>query len=130
MIKIYNRFKFKVIADTFNIYETNEIFLSFNGGKDCTVLLELVQSFLTRNDKFKHHKINVIYIQSDNPFQEVEEFVDLCEKTYGIAIKKKRGKLRNVLETICLENTQLKAVIMGCRRTDPYCRHLGTMQVR
>lgn len=119
---------FKLLNEVFTNYKPNEVFLSFNGGKDCTVLLDLVKSYLNSKDELKNVQIRVIYIQPNNPFDEVEDFIDECEIIYNLKIEKRSGKLKPILEAICEENKNLKSVIMGCRRTDPYCQNLESMQ--
>jgi len=85
---------FKLFEKTFSDYSLDEVFLSFNGGKDCTVLLDLIQKYLNSVDKFKGKKIRIIYIQPAEPFEEVENFVNLCEKIYNINIEKRPGNLK------------------------------------
>lgn len=114
----------QILKKTFNDYTEEELFISFNGGKDCTVLLHLVISLLN-NEKPLH----CLYVQPDEPFDEIEEFIKSCEKEYHIKIDKIRGKIKNVLEKVCGENPSLKACIMGSRRTDPYCSNLKDFHV-
>lgn len=104
------------------------MFLAFNGGKDCTVLLHLViDTLLSRGAK--QCDIRYVYIQSKNPFNEVDEFVKQCETQYKIRIETIQGSIKKALEDFCLRNTNLKACLMGCRRTDPYCGDLKVFQV-
>jgi len=47
--------------------------LSFNGGKDCVVLLYLFQAVL---DELKFNgQIKAVYFQSDDQFSEEEDYV-------------------------------------------------------
>lgn len=108
-------------------YNLDEIFLSFNGGKDCTVLLDLVIKCL-RNRDSSTADVLYIYVQPTNPFNEIEEFVTACERHYNITMQIYRGKLKATLEKVCKDNPQLKACILGCRRTDPYCEDLHPFQ--
>lgn len=109
------------------------MFLSFNGGKDCTVLLDLLIRYINENpSKFKNDEkssdLRIIYIQSANPFEDVDNFVEECKTHYNVKIQKESGNLKKILESVCQQNLELKAVIMGSRRTDPYCGDLEELQ--
>ncbi|XP_055378234.1 FAD synthase [Condylostylus longicornis] len=119
---------YEIFTKTFAAYSMDQVFLSFNGGKDCTVLLDLLYKYLKTQPLIHNKNIRIIYIQPTEPFEEVEDFVDKCTKTYNVFIEKRQGKLKNILEEVC-EDKSLKAVIMGCRRTDPHCENLDYMQL-
>ena len=74
-------------------------------------------------------KLNCIYIQPENPFDEIEDFVKECDNLYHIHIREFRGNIKSVLESICKEMPNVKACIMGSRRSDPYCSKLDYFQV-
>lgn len=113
----------KIFAD----YKSEEIFISFNGGKDCTVLLHMIITNMTQIEKRDY---KVIYIQPpENSFDEIDNFVLACEIEFNIDIITKRGRLKQVVEEMCETDQKFKACVMGCRRTDPYCEHLETFQV-
>lgn len=106
------------------------LFLSFNGGKDCTVLLHLVYKLLKNRPKFQHDTLLCIYLQPAEPFDEVESFVGDCGKRYfPIVIKPGVGTKQDALFSICNDYPELKACLMGCRRTDPYCQQLNDFEV-
>ncbi|XP_037917915.1 FAD synthase-like isoform X2 [Hermetia illucens] len=113
----------EVIADSTQRYGPEEVFIAFNGGKDCTVLLDLYIKYSKHNAK-----PIVIYIQSENPFKEVDDFIRTCEIKYDINIEFAKGKLKPTLEQLCSKNPRLGAVVMGSRRTDPHCDKLETFQ--
>ena len=101
------------------------MFISFNGGKDCTVLLDLIHQANLKDAK----QIKCIYVRPLNPFSEIEEFVDRCRQHYGITIATVDGGIKAALEQICRADPQLRACIMGSRRSDPYCERLASFQV-
>lgn len=129
----------KVLNETFDKYSLDKIFLSFNGGKDCTVLLHMVDSVLKKRKP--NHDENVdniddrilcLYIQPAEPFVEVENFVEQCRSQYRINVQIPRDvstSMKQALQVICDENSKLAACLMGCRRTDPYCDKLLTFDV-
>lgn len=115
--------------NTFQLYKPEEIILSFNGGKDCTVVLHMLHNFFKSNYCLKHIRIPTLYIADPDAFEEINEFVNDCEKFYNIELIKKKAPMKEALKELCYENPKIKAVFMGCRRTDPYCKNLQVMQV-
>lgn len=120
-------FPLQVLEEALQKYSLDEIFLSFNGGKDCTVLLDLLVKYLKSNG-MDYKRILYIYVQPEDPFDEIEEFVTACELQYDISMQVYRGKLKATLEKVCGDSSQLKACILGCRRTDPYCEEMQAFQ--
>lgn len=127
-MKLSFLFSLQVLNRTLDTYSASEIFLSFNGGKDCTVLLDLVAKLFV--EKFPNKRLHCLYIQPDDPFDEIEEFIRECECQYKITVDAIRGTVKGALAEICKQYPQLKACVMGCRRTDPYCQNLKEYQVR
>lgn len=116
-----------MLGRCFEEYQLDEVFLSFNGGKDCTVLLHLIaQRFSSDSDRAQ---LQCWYIEPEYPsLDEVEEFVRQCEVYYKIRINRIKGRIKDALSIICSANPRLKACIMGSRRTDPYCEKLDSFQ--
>jgi len=124
------RHSLTVLKKALDDYCLVQIFLSFNGGKDCTVLLHLVYNLLKKRSNLENSTLLCIYLQPEEPFEEVEKFVGECSINYfPIVIKSGLGKKQDVLFRICEEYTELKACFMGCRRTDPYCQDLGDFEM-
>uniref|UniRef100_A0A1B0EYI7 FAD synthase n=1 Tax=Phlebotomus papatasi TaxID=29031 RepID=A0A1B0EYI7_PHLPP len=123
----------QILRRAFQDFLPERVFLSFNGGKDCTVLLHMVIKFLERKS-ISLSALHCWYFQPDDPFAEVEEFVIFCENYYSIEIKRVRGTIREALGKICnVEGSQkdaFEACFMGSRRTDPFCSNLDHFQVR
>lgn len=118
----------QVLAKLLDSYEQDEIFLSFNGGKDCTVLLHLLCSLYSK--KYPDRSLLCLYIQSNDPFDEIEVFVKSCADRYNITVEVVNGDTKTALAEICRQRSHLKACVMGCRRTDPYCGNLNALQVK
>lgn len=110
------------------MYKQTEILMSFNGGKDCTVVLHMYQQFLNRHSHLKGIKIATLYIEDPDAFKEVNQFVNDCTMIFNIELIRKPGPIMKALEQVCLERPQLRAVLMGNRRTDPNCGNLRIMQ--
>ncbi|XP_055638790.1 FAD synthase-like [Toxorhynchites rutilus septentrionalis] len=117
----------QLLESTFTTHNPNEIFLSFNGGKDCTVLLDIIDKLL-QNAEHQNYDLNCIYVRPTEPFQEIDEFVDKCEQHYNTEIRVMQGAIKEVLQRICHENPSIRACIMGSRRTDPFCEKLSSIQ--
>ncbi|XP_058128770.1 uncharacterized protein LOC131271376 isoform X2 [Anopheles coustani] len=99
----------RIIQQALSTYKPQEMFLSFNGGKDCTVLLDLIHNSMPKDAK----GIKYIYVRPLNPFSEIEEFVELCREHYGITIATVTGGIKSALEVICKEDKQLKETDPG-----------------
>jgi FAD synthetase len=57
--------------------------LSYNGGKDCTVLLHLLAFVMARRkDLDVTAKLKTVFILPDKPFHQVETFAHDCAKQY------------------------------------------------
>jgi len=120
----------EVLNKALDEYSLEHIFLSFNGGKDCTVLLHLVYNLLKKRSTSQNSELLCIYLQPEEPFKEVESFVSDCSRKYfPIVIKSGLGTKQDALFRICNDYPHLKACLMGCRRTDPYCHHLNDFEM-
>lgn len=52
-----------------------KLVMSFNGGKDCTVLLDIVWKVWKRFPEFSKMKLRTVYVAEDDPFPELEKFI-------------------------------------------------------
>lgn len=127
----------QILRDAFKRYRFNQMFISFNGGKDCTVLLHLVEQVISElrqvsNPQEESNSVLCLYLQPQHPFEEVEAFVDQCKTAYSIDLQQtpsgSKSKQESLFE-ICDKNPELKACLMGCRRSDPWCEKLHHFEV-
>lgn len=120
----------QVLRQCFTKYELDEVFLSFNGGKDCTVLLDITIKLLreihNRDDIAK--ELKVMYVRAGETFNAIEKFVEEIEENYGITMIVTEGDLKVAIERTLDNDRRLKSCLMGTRRTDPYCENLSFMQ--
>lgn len=109
-----------------------EVFLSFNGGKDCTVLLDITIKVLQdiRNCKDIAKDLKIVYIRTEGPFIEIEDFVKIVEKHYGVTLSVTSGDMKDTLQRILDLDGNLQACLMGTRRSDPYSQDMKFFQVR
>ncbi|CAO3589814.1 unnamed protein product [Absidia cylindrospora] len=106
--------------------QRDAIALSFNGGKDCTVLLHLVVAVLSRLGHEKNDLLRAVYVTYPNPFPHVDEFVNVCSKRYHldcvlIPVSTMGQALQQYLD-IC--QPKPKAIFVGIRRNDPFAENL------
>eukprot|EP00512_Aurantiochytrium_limacinum_P003317 CAMPEP_0171499350 /NCGR_PEP_ID=MMETSP0958-20121227/8385_1 /TAXON_ID=87120 /ORGANISM="Aurantiochytrium limacinum, Strain ATCCMYA-1381" /LENGTH=264 /DNA_ID=CAMNT_0012033907 /DNA_START=218 /DNA_END=1012 /DNA_ORIENTATION=- len=117
-----------VLREALNKYEFNQLALSFNGGKDCTVVLHLLRVVL--EEKFpgcrpdrRLSAFKVVYFKKVDEFPEMHAFVDQIKATYGITVDVYPSSYKEGLAM--MELSGIKAVLMGQRRTDPYAVNLN-----
>jgi len=127
----------KIIEDSVRIFGVEAIGISFNGGKDCTVLLHLLYVVLHHSDyqthfipngcSNGHHKsrsIKAFYATCHSTFPEIDEFVNFCETRYSLDIGKYPRPIKQALETWHKENPEIKLILVGTRRGDPHSENL------
>lgn len=112
----------KIIEESLAKYTQDQTCVSFNGGKDCCVVLYLYYAVALRS-KYEH-PINVLYIKIDNQFEEMDYFIDhvipmhyknaLNFITFDDTSKTLKDCLRDLKDT----NPKIQSVLMGTRRTD------------
>ncbi|KAF9433594.1 3'-phosphoadenosine 5'-phosphosulfate sulfotransferase [Entomortierella beljakovae] len=121
-----------VIEEAVRRYGPQGISLSFNGGKDCTVILHLYIAVLYKlhGDEFEedqgssqqslHCPIPSIYVTHKNPFGQVERFVDDEIIRYNIDLNRIPGPMKKALEEYNELKSDIKAIMVGTRRDDPH----------
>nr|CAD2176850.1 unnamed protein product [Meloidogyne enterolobii] len=106
------------IEEILNKYSLEQISLSFNGGKDCTLLLHLFRACV--NKKYNNQKqINAFYIKSDDEFPEVVEFVNSISEKYNLEVLELEGPLKSGLIWLKNKKSEIVATPMGSRYSDP-----------
>ncbi|KAF5272708.1 hypothetical protein FQA39_LY07735 [Lamprigera yunnana] len=117
------------IEDCLKKYLPENIFLSFNGGKDCTVLLHLVIGALQKNYPDYNGKLFCVYIENRNSFPELNKFIEDCRQYYDLDLLKLTKPIKESLLFILSEKPNMMGVLMGTRSTDPFSEHLQTFQM-
>ncbi|KAF8895899.1 hypothetical protein CPB84DRAFT_1815946 [Gymnopilus junonius] len=76
----------EVIDQCLDTHGPDNVSLSFNGGKDCTVLLHLYAGALARRlkDSEPMKPIHAIYIPVPSPFKVLEDFIDEAASLYNL----------------------------------------------
>lgn len=145
--QIQTKRSLEIISTARNRYSLEELSLSYNGGKDCLVLLVLFLACLyplpspspsiqqgddagtedgdTGRGKETLETIPAIYALPPDPFESVEDFVAYSARTFHLTVHKyttspPESTLRSCFEDYLNVNPRIKAIFVGTRRTDPH----------
>lgn len=111
-------------SDTDGDHSLEEISLSYNGGKDCLVLLILLLCGLSNHQGILPTRLQSVYIISPHPFSEVDDFVDSSQADYKLDLARYAMPMKQAFEVYLKEHTNVKAILVGTRRTDPHGQSL------
>ncbi|KAK3296334.1 uncharacterized protein B0H64DRAFT_168112 [Chaetomium fimeti] len=129
------RVSMDVIQESLRRYGADHLSLSYNGGKDCLVLLILILACLPScappsspspdnppppTIVSPRRPLQAIYIVSSDPFSEVEDFVAASAEQYHLDLKRYALPMRPALEAYLEDTPIIKAIFLGTRRTDPH----------
>jgi 3'-phosphoadenosine 5'-phosphosulfate sulfotransferase (PAPS reductase)/FAD synthetase len=114
----------QVIEKALSDYDTNQLCVSFNGGKDCCVVLYLFYAVCLRLNA--RLPLKVLLIQIEHQFDEINFFVDHVIKSfYGpdllefiVFDEKSTKSLKDCLSELKVARPVLNGILMGTRRTD------------
>ncbi|KAI1425317.1 phosphoadenosine phosphosulfate reductase [Xylaria sp. FL1777] len=127
-----------VVDDAFHRYAFREISISYNGGKDCLVLLIIILASLAHRypppdtDKSSKtpngssdavrfpEKLQAVYIVSPHPFSEIDDFVVSSSADYQLDVTRYELRMKEGLEAYLEDRPNIKAIFVGTRRTDPH----------
>ncbi|KAL4972155.1 hypothetical protein BDW66DRAFT_144822 [Aspergillus desertorum] len=130
-VQYQTRTSLQIISDALTQYTLDEIALSYNGGKDCLVLLILFLAALHTKlpiDESKRPLISAMYVAEADPFAEMEEFVNWSKQIYHLDLarytKNANTTLKSGFEDYLKRNPSVKAIFVGMRRTDPHGANL------
>lgn len=121
-----------------NHFSLEEIAISYNGGKDCLVMLILILALIhkriIREDSSKNvipldYKLDSIYINSEDPFPELSSFITKSTGYYHLNPIIIKATLREGFEKYLKHNPKIKAIVVGIRRSDPYGKRLASEQM-
>lgn len=118
----------KVIEKALSLYPLEKMCISFNGGKDCSVVLHIVIHTLKSLTKSKDCKTRLIAFYSllPNYFEEEFEFVNSMVKLYNLELLIfKEPDLKRSLEKLKEDRPELEGIFIGSRKDDlPSCTNL------
>lgn len=109
-----------ILQDCYERYKPEEIFISFNGGKDCTVVLHLA-AIIAKLQNIT--TLLCLYVTAD-PFPEMDSFVERAAQYYGLELVRKERPMQAALSSLLKERNNLQASLMGMRKGDPGTENL------
>lgn len=102
-----------------------ELAISYNGGKDCLVMLILFLAVI--HEKFPNEKLSLdfkldsIYVNSEVPFKELEDFIEESSQYYYLDQFTIKSSMKSGFEHyLKVVNPKVKAIVVGIRYADPY----------
>nr|GLL16617.1 FAD synthase-like isoform X1 [Ipomoea trifida] len=119
-----------VIKRALALYSIEEVALSFNGGKDSTVLFHLLRAGYYLHESEKRHSngdlgygeipfpIRTIYFESLSAFPEINSFTYEVAAMYNLQMDIIRLDFKSGLESL-LKANPIKAIFLGVRIGDP-----------
>lgn len=104
--------------------------LSFNGGKDSTVLLHLLRAVVVQRKGDASGSrglggIATFFFHHNNDFEDVTSFTYECNKRYDLDMHVLTGDFKTGLVQF-LQATQVKAIFLGTRHGDPNAKDQET----
>lgn len=119
-----------VIENTLRLYlpsmgadsaENGRVFVSFNGGKDATVVLHMLQYVLYKKQQSSllGSTIKVMYFDDPYQFPEIEQFIKKTLDCLGVVPITFNCSFKEGIEK-AIESYHMQAVLMGVRLGDPY----------
>ncbi|EDK42283.1 hypothetical protein LELG_00461 [Lodderomyces elongisporus NRRL YB-4239] len=112
-----------------------EIAISYNGGKDCLVMLILLMAtifkmYLTahNNGNFydneiipADYRLDSVYVNAEKPFPQLTDFIKQSTEYYYLNPVILKDSMKQGFEHYLSEvNTNIKSVIVGIRYSDPF----------
>ena len=125
-----------VIQTAIKRYGVEKLALSFNGGKDCTVLLDLLSRIPGVLPDLKVFYFNNATSASPDSggegdtFPELTSFIKSSVRHYGIKNFHEihEPSIKTGLDRVHTMYPDIEAIFLGVRATDPFCARLGHFQ--
>jgi 3'-phosphoadenosine 5'-phosphosulfate sulfotransferase (PAPS reductase)/FAD synthetase len=120
----------QIIEEAFKRYKSDQICVSFNGGKDCCVVLYLFYAVASRLGI--HFPLNVLLIQIKHQFSEMNFFVENIHKHYYrhsfrfIVFSDVSKTMKDCLVEMKTSEPSINSILLGTRRSDgPYFKQMS-----
>ncbi|XP_076169670.1 FAD synthase isoform X2 [Ptiloglossa arizonensis] len=110
----------QIVQECYKKYKPEDTFISYNGGKDCTVVLHLVASVA----KLQNIPSLLCLCVRADPFPEVDSFLEKATQYYSLKLVKKKYPMQPALQSFLNERKNLKGTFMGMRKSDPGSENL------
>ncbi|GMS84210.1 hypothetical protein PENTCL1PPCAC_6385 [Pristionchus entomophagus] len=113
----------EIVERQLNEYSLDQIALSFNGGKDCTVLLHLLRIAIDKKYG-ANTKMFGFHIMVEDQFPEMSQFIIDVSSSYSIDVIEYSGPLKEGLVSLQKDRPTTLAVLMGSRSSDPKGKYM------
>jgi len=119
--KEHLRHSLKLIEQQLLVHGPDGVALSFNGGKDCTVLLYLIITALISvyGTPDRIQEVLIIYFEQGTEFPDVLSFMEEVKKRFHLKIEDLKGNYKEGLLRVLKDFPKIKSIFMGQRRIDP-----------
>jgi FAD synthetase len=109
-----------VIEEAHQRYGTTHLAISYNGGKDCLVLLLLYIAFLDHTEGSARGMVPTVYVTIQDPFEEVDDFVMESAERYRLHVDRINLPMKEAFASYLNAHPDIQAVLVGTRRGDPH----------
>lgn len=126
------------VRNTLRIYQSalddfglSSISISYNGGKDCLVMLVIYLAAIYDNylkSGKNISKINSVYVNNEETFREQDAFLKESVAAYGLDFVPLKSGMKEGFQEYLDKYPKIKAIIVGIRRIDPYGAHMNVRQ--
>eukprot|EP00475_Leptophrys_vorax_P037097 TRINITY_DN6352_c0_g1_i2.p1 TRINITY_DN6352_c0_g1~~TRINITY_DN6352_c0_g1_i2.p1 ORF type:complete len:300 (-),score=70.37 TRINITY_DN6352_c0_g1_i2:49-873(-) len=102
---------------------------SFNGGKDCTVVLHLLRAVFAHKG-IETSDILTVYFDNADDFAELKEFMHSVSRQYGFKVQViKQAGFKDGIQQLLKDHPTVKYFFMGQRRNDPHAKNLNEIHI-
>lgn len=109
---------FRIINLAYAKYR-QDVCICFNGGKDSTVLLDLVYRYHTETKFSKEFQLKSFFLKSNDEFPEMSQYIDEVKNYWKHDFNTiETSSLRDGLSTI-IDKYGMRAIFLGVRKSDP-----------
>ncbi|CAK9436072.1 uncharacterized protein LODBEIA_P06300 [Lodderomyces beijingensis] len=127
------------MENAISIHGLEEIAISYNGGKDCLVMLILLLATIykkwksectSKNVLIPHdYKLDSVYVNAETPFPELTAFIEQSTQYYHLNPVTLKDSMQHGFQHYLDEvNPKIKSVVVGIRYTDPHGQQLTEEQ--
>lgn len=114
-----------ILEQAVRLYGPQNVFSSFNGGKDAVVIMHLLRAVISKysHDENTHHHPILVYFAVSDEFPEVLQFIQETEKEYNLHLQRSNSSIMKGLADIIASkhSDQHLAFVLGTRVGDPNC---------
>jgi 3'-phosphoadenosine 5'-phosphosulfate sulfotransferase (PAPS reductase)/FAD synthetase len=119
-----------VLDNTLRLYGPDNVYSSYNGGKDAVVIMHLLRASVAKYSKETGvtHSPLLVYFAVNDEFPEVINYIEETEELYGLRVQRSNSSIIKGLNEIIQakketggDHQQHLAFVLGTRKGDPNC---------